>query len=156
VLDSVFPNGEGYIGKLDDEQYAWLEGVLKETPATMPVLVLSHIPILTVTVFVSPWSGKEPVVKKHEGSIGLMMADMPRFVKLFEKHRNVKVCLSGHLHELDRVEFQGVTYLCDGAVCGAWWKGKHHDSKEGYAVVDLFDDGTVERTYETYGWVAKT
>ncbi len=152
VLDSVFPNGDGYIGKLDDDQHAWLEALLNETPATTPVLVLSHIPILTITSITNP---KDAVVKKHEGSISEMMSDMPRLVKLFDKHRNVKACLSGHIHEVDKVEFQGVTYLCDGAVCGAWWKGKHKDCTEGYALVDLYDDGTVERTYETYGWVPK-
>jgi 3',5'-cyclic AMP phosphodiesterase CpdA len=152
VLDSVFPNGDGYIGRLDDEQFAWLEALLKETPAAMPVLVLSHIPILTITSITKP---KEDVVKAHEGSISEMMSDMPRIVKLFDRHRNVKTCLSGHIHELDRVDYQGVTYFCNGAVSGAWWKGKHNDCDEGYALVDLYDDGSVERVYQTYGWKAK-
>ncbi len=151
VLDSVFPNGDGYVGKLDDEQYAWLEALLNETPATTPVLVLSHIPIISIAPFTGP---KDEVVKKHEGSISEMMSDMPRLVRLFNKHRNVKTCLSGHLHEVDRVEYQGVAYLCNGAVCGAWWKGKHIDCDEGYALVDLYDDGSVERTYQAYGWKA--
>jgi len=152
ALDSVYPNGDGYIGKLDEEQFAWLEALLKATPTTMPVLVLSHIPILTITSITNP---KELVVKTHEGSISEMMADMPRLVKLFDAHRNVKTCLSGHIHEVDHVEFQGVTYLCNGAVSGAWWKGKQHDCVEGYALVDLYDDGAVERTYQPYGWTVR-
>lgn len=152
VLDSVFPKEDKYIGRLDDEQFAWLEALLKDTPATMPVLVLSHIPILTIT---SITHAKEDAVAKHEGSITEMMSDSPKLLRLFAKHRNVKTCLSGHIHELDRVEYQGVTYLCNGAVCGAWWKGRHMQCEEGYALVDLFDDGTVERTYQTYGWVPR-
>ena len=76
-------------------------------------------------------------------------------VKLFERHRNVRTCLSGHIHEVDRVDYQGVSYYCNGAVSGAWWKGKHHDCSEGYAMMNLYDDGTVEREYVPYGWRAR-
>ena len=154
VLDSVFPGPKpdgGYIGKLDDEQFAWLEGVLNQTPATKPVLVLTHIPILTVTAIAHQ---SKPTVEKHEVPVAKMMSDMPRIVKLFEKHRNVKTCLSGHIHDIDEINYQGVKYLCDGAVSGAWWKGKHDDCQEGYALIDLYEDGTVQRTYQTYGWSA--
>ena len=153
VLDTVFPEGEagGYIGKLDEEQFAWLQKVLGETPSTTPVLVLGHIPILTVTAITK---GKEPVVAKHEVGPAKMMTDMPRIVQLFEKHRNVKACLSGHIHDLDQIDYQGVRYLCDGAVSGNWWKGRHDTCDEGYAILDLYDDGRVERTYQTYGWKA--
>jgi 3',5'-cyclic AMP phosphodiesterase CpdA len=152
ILDSVFPNGDGYVGRLDDEQFAWLEGLLKQTPASTPVLVLSHIPILTITAFTSP---KKDVVPRHEGSASEMMSDMPKLVKLFARHRNVRTCLSGHIHQIDRVDFQGVSYFCNGAVCGAWWKGPNGDCDEGYAIVDLYDDGSVERVYKTYGWIAR-
>lgn len=151
VIDTVFPSGDGYIGKLDDEQFAWLERTLNETPPTMPVLVLGHIPILTVTAITK---GKEPVVAKHEVGPAKMMTDMPRLVQLFEKHRNVKACLSGHIHDIDQIDYQGVRYLCDGAVSGNWWKGRHDTCDEGYAILDLFDDGRVERTYQTYEWKA--
>lgn len=152
VLDSVHPLNEGYVGRLDEEQFAWLERTLAATPAGMPVLLLSHIPILSVTPIALP---KDDVVAQHSGPVSQMMSDMPRLVRLFDKHRNVKVCLSGHMHMLDRVEFQGVTYMCDGAVCGAWWKGAHNGCGEGYAVIDLFDDGSVERAYRSYGWKAE-
>jgi 3',5'-cyclic-AMP phosphodiesterase len=154
VLDSVFPGDKpdgSYIGKLDDEQFAWFEGVLRSTPATMPVLVLTHIPILTVTAITKQ---ARNIVEKHEVPAAKMMCDMPRIVRLFEKHRNVKACLSGHIHDIDEIDYQGVKYLCDGAVCGAWWKGRHDDCDEGYALIDLYEDGAVKRTYQTYGWKA--
>jgi hypothetical protein len=55
------------------------------------------------------------------------------------------------MHLLDRVEYNGVTYLCNGAVSGNWWKTEMHEqTKAGYALFDLYDDGTVERTYLQY------
>jgi predicted phosphodiesterase len=82
--------------------------------------------------------------------------DHPRFQELFAKHPNVKACLSGHLHIVERIEFGGVSYLCNGAVSASWWKGKHRGTDFGYAVVDLHDDGTVENRYVPYGWTART
>jgi Icc protein len=64
----------------------------------------------------------------------LMYADCMQIKELFDRHPNVKPYLSGHLHSCDRVEYNGVTYLCNGAVCGNWWKGRHHDCDEDYSV----------------------
>jgi 3',5'-cyclic-AMP phosphodiesterase len=150
VLDSVMPQGEAYIGQLDAAQWEWLAADLKGT--TLPVLVLSHIPILTATQLLTP-RNKES--KKRILNDSLMMADAPQFVTLFQNNPHVKACISGHIHEVDRVDFQGVSYLCNGAVSGNWWKGRHKMCDEGYALIDLFDDGTLESRYLTYGWKAE-
>ena len=54
----------------------------------------------------------------------------------------------------DRVDFQGVSYLCNGAVCANWWKGRHQECDEGYALLNLFDDGSFEHEYVAFGWKA--
>ncbi len=54
-------------------------------------------------------------------------------------------------HTLD---YNGVTYLCNGAVCGGWWKGDYQETKPGFALVDLYDDGTFEHQYVHTGWEA--
>jgi 3',5'-cyclic AMP phosphodiesterase CpdA len=156
VLDSVHTDprdGEGYIGRLDEEQFDWLERTLRDTPPTTPVIVSSHISIVTATVF-GPSKGKI-LDDDHRINLGVMHADAPRLMELFERHPNVKACLSGHMHLLDRVELRGVTYLCNGAVSGSWWNGPRGTLPEGYAVVDLFSDGSVEREYVAYGWTAR-
>ena len=78
--------------------------------------------------------------------------DAKKLLELFRKHRCVRLAVSGHIHKLDRCEFEGVTYVCDGAVSGAWWKGPGKRCDEGYGVFDLFSDGSFEHTYHTYGW----
>jgi hypothetical protein len=52
------------------------------------------------------------------------------------------------------VDFDGVTYICDGAVSGAWWKGPEDNCPEGYGVIDLHPNGTWSHEYKTYGWKA--
>lgn len=149
-LDSVSPDGEGYCGKLDDEQMDWLKADLAKTDAKTPVLVISHIPIVSVAPAIN---GKEdPKLVDHKIGGGVMHRDAIQLKNLFLKHRNVKVCLSGHLHLNERIDFNGVTYLCNGAVSGAWWRGKNAETANGYALIDLFDDGTFENRYVEYEW----
>jgi len=151
VLDSTFPKGSGYTARLDDEQFDWLFGTLAETPRSMPVLVLSHIPILSAAAF---FDGKNEEKADWNVPGAWMHIDARRIKDLFLKHPNVKLCLSGHLHLVDQVLYNGVTYCCNGAVCGAWWEGSYQECAEGYALVDLFDDGSLENRYVTFGWQA--
>lgn len=153
-LDSVAPNGEGYCADLGEAQRDWLAKDLADTPDATPVLIISHIPIVTICPAIS--EKPDPNLKDHKVSGSVMHRDARTLMRLFLKHRNVKVCLSGHLHLNERIEFNGVTYLCNGAVSGAWWKGKNGETDAGYALVDLFDDGTFENTYVEYGWKAAT
>lgn len=149
ILDSVQanPNGSWYTAHLDEAQYDWLAADLKATPANVPVLVVTHIPILAACVF---FDGK-----RYEGQTWnvpgrWMHSDARRLVDLFDKHRNVKACLSGHIHLTDRVDYNGVSYYCNGAVSGAWWFGAYQHTAAGYALVDLFDDGTIQNQYIAY------
>ncbi|TWT45541.1 3',5'-cyclic adenosine monophosphate phosphodiesterase CpdA [Phycisphaerae bacterium RAS1] len=152
ILDSTQPDGgDGYIAKLDDEQFEWLQGDLAATPATTPVLILSHIPILSAAAYMGNGAEKSGnwVVS---GSV--MHRDARRLKNLCRKHANVKLACSGHLHLVDRVDYLGVSYLCNGAVSGGWWKGANQECEPGYAMIDLFADGGFESQYVEYGWKA--
>lgn len=146
-LDSVHLDIDGtwYIGKLGAEQFQWLENELKNTPATMPVCVLSHIPILTATLMI-----EDDIVNKWEMLGGDMHTDTSAIIKLFYQHPNVKLCLSGHIHLRDKVVYNNVTYLCNGAVSGAWWKGNKRETAPGYGVIDFYKDGSFEERYVNY------
>jgi 3',5'-cyclic AMP phosphodiesterase CpdA len=138
ILDSTHPrilqdSNIPYTGKLDEEQYLWLVSDLKATPAETPVCIASHIPILAACEY-GAW----------------MHIDARRMRSLFLKHRNVRLCLSGHGHQHDRVEYLGVKYLCDGAVSGNWWSGDYMDFPPAYVVVDLYSDGSSDHRLIAY------
>lgn len=153
VLDTVQPDGDVYTGKLDAEQRAWLETELKQLAGAKPVVIVSHIPILTLTTLIADNK------RYAEGEISVpaswMLQDGTSIHELLREHANVKLCLSGHMHLLDRCELDGVTYLCGGAVCANWWKGPRQKVDEGYGLVDLFDDGHFDYAYTPYGWNAE-
>ncbi|MFA6046312.1 MAG: metallophosphoesterase [Phycisphaerales bacterium] len=159
ILDSInlLPDGSGeFHCKLGDEQMAWFKNELTTTPATTPIVVISHAPIISVANFFdqddSEWETDGPDLKVPSSR---MHVDCRDIHALFDKHPNVKLCLAGHFHQSDRCQFHGVTHITNGAVCGAKWKGPKRGTPEGYGLIDLFDDGTFEHQYMTYGWKAE-
>jgi len=149
MLDSVHLDMDNtwYIGKLGDEQFAWLQTELQNTPATMPVCVLSHIPILSATLMVDDITDGS---NKWEILGGDMHTDTGKIVDLFYLHPNVKLCLSGHIHLRDKVVYNKVTYICNGAVSGAWWEGNKRQTSPGYGLIDFYADGTFTEQYINY------
>lgn len=154
VLDSTSPNvlrgGDGgYKGLLDEAQFDWLDRTLRDTPKNMPVCVVSHIPILSACVF---FDGENEKTGDWSVPGAWMHLDARRIKDLFHKHGNVKLCLSGHLHLAEIVDYLGVRYACGGAVCGGWWDGPYHEFSPGYLLVDLHADGRNEVSFKSYGW----
>jgi Icc protein len=151
VLDSTHPreieSAMPYTGKLDEEQFAWLEADLAATDPGTPVCVASHIPILCACEF---FDGDLAVSGNWIVPGAWMHIDAGRLRTLFLAHPNVRLALSGHAHQHDRLEYLGVRYSCDGAICGNWWQGAYLDCPPGYVLVDLFDDGSSETEFVAY------
>ncbi len=148
VLDSTHPHPAGYKARLDEAQFAWLVEDLARTAPTTPIVILSHIPILSACAFLDG-----PNEESGDWVVpgAWMHLDARRLKDLFLKHGNVRLALSGHIHLVDRVDYLGVSYLCHGAVCGNWWQGAFQECAPGYAVVDLFDDGSFSSEYVAWG-----
>lgn len=140
ALDSI--NGtEGY--QLDQEQVQWLHDELKKVDASTPVCVFSHVPILSMGALL--YATKRKPLKEVSFPSADMHNDHHMIKDIFLKHKNVKLCLSGHVHYVDGIEYLGVKYLCNGAVSGNWWREPLHldDFPPVYTVVDLFADGSI-------------
>jgi 3',5'-cyclic AMP phosphodiesterase CpdA len=151
ILDSTYPdNAAIYTARLDDEQFEWLKQEL-ETYKNMHVCIISHIPILSVAAILD---GDNEKSGHWSLPAGWMHIDARKIKNLFLMYPNVRLCISGHMHMVDRVLYDDVTYICDGAVCGAWWKGKNYEFDAGYGIFDLYDDGTFGHQYINYGWKA--
>ncbi|OXU14480.1 metallophosphoesterase family protein [Sedimentisphaera salicampi] len=149
MLNTVKPDPNdknGYIGGIGEKQFAWLENVLAGMPSDMPAAIISHIPLLTVTNFELLDSGANlPRINP-----GWICYDGPKAAKLFKRHKNVKLCLSGHMHRRDRIDYMGVSYICDGAVSGGWWRGPHRGCEAGFGLLDLNSEGSFNHEYIEY------
>lgn len=154
ALDALQPSPRQgqFSAFLDDAQFDWLSKELARVPVTTPILLWTHVPI--VSAVVNHLAVRASVHDDSSLEAGHVHADSLRLVALFRKHPNVRVCLQGHLHRIEHVELQGVHYYINGAVSGKWWRGANDGYPEGYALVDLYDDGSHENRYVTYGWKA--
>lgn len=129
----------------DSEQFEWLKKDFDALPEGTPVLIMSHFPIIGAATTLNGGSHQE----KRE------------LTDLFHRHQDKKItCLSGHLHLHDKNEHINVHYFCNGAVSGYWWedgnnrsgqKYWHEQTPPGFAILDLFEDGSVKNTYYAHG-----
>ncbi len=148
VLDSTQENNGGYISRLDEEQFTWLENELKNTPTEKFICIVSHIPIIS---FCSAMFFDDMLPNGDwKLSRALLHTDARRIKKLFKQFSNIKVCLSGHIHLQDEVEYLGIKYYCNGAISGNWWKGAFQEFEPAYAIFYFYNDGTVAREMVQY------
>jgi 3',5'-cyclic AMP phosphodiesterase CpdA len=153
VLDSIeLTGGGGYVGRLGDAQTAWLRTELAKTPRSTHVVIASHIPIQTALPFT------DASLRRPDGSFVVpggwgVHSDTPELNDLFLRHPNVQLALSGHNHVRDDITYNTVRFGNGGAVSGNWWDEAdpgYRDTPPGFAIVDLFDDGSAEIRFLSY------
>ncbi len=158
VLDDIRYGGfNAFQHYLDEAQMAWLRADLEKTDPSTPILVATHAPILCVVCFFEA-PPKQFDLNPQEGwfvSWDCVHKDYDALKKLFVAHPNVKLCLSGHYHQVDHCEYLGTHYICGGAVSGTYWRGPNPpgEFEAGYGLVDLYNDGTFDYHYVDYGLV---
>jgi len=144
VLDSImFGKGENYYyGQIDPEQMTWLRQTLKSIGKKKAVAVAMHVLLLSIAYQVQE-KGFTPrsVIKKKTAR---------ELVALFEEY-NVRIVLQGHLHIYEDILYNGIHYVTGGAVCSAWWRGKHNGMEEGFVLVTVRGD-EVSAKYIDFGW----
>lgn len=149
VLDSTQLNSAGgYIAYLDPEQLNWLQEELKQVPPDKFICIVSHIPILSICAGL--FFDKTEVNGDLKIQRNLMHTDFLALKKIFLNYPNIKACISGHIHLQDELDYLGIRYYCNGAVCGNWWSGSFQEFAPAYAVMELYDDGTTKRTFMKY------
>ncbi|MFN3665894.1 MAG: metallophosphoesterase family protein [Sediminibacterium sp.] len=148
ILDSAHENNGGYIAKIDEEQWIWLENELKNTDADTHICIASHIPIVS---YVSGFFfDKTEDNGDRKISRALLHTDSFKLTELFRNFKNIRCCLSGHIHLQDMVEYRGIHYYCNGAISGNWWGGAFKGFAPAYAIFEFFKDGTLSRKMVEY------
>jgi Icc protein len=153
VLDSIGLHPDRtWTGEIGEEQIAWLKADLEKAGTQTPVIVVTHIPLVTGAVNYVPrsdWLQKTPDVGSLVNS--LMVTDAAQVIDVLLGY-NVRAVLQAHTHVNEEIEFRGLRFMTSGAVSGNWWHGVRGGSAEGYSIVTVEADGTVKREYRTYGF----
>lgn len=147
-LDSVQLNpAGGYIANLDAPQLEWLTGLLP-TLNDKHICIFSHIPVLSICAglfFNKTQPNGDLLIKRN-----LMHTDFLQLNALFSKYKNIKACVSGHIHMQDDIMYNGIRYMCNGAVSGNWWHGAFNGFAPAYAMLDFYKDGNIEKKIIQY------
>ena len=145
VLDSIFPTPDRrWEGRIDDAQLQWLAHDLSAIEPGAPIIVITHVPLITGYLAYGPKPDGTP---RYDT---VSVANSADVIKLFEGH-NILAVLQGHLHINELVNFKEIQYRCCGAVCGNWWHGPRLAFPEGFTVISL-REGKISLRYETYGF----
>lgn len=140
VLNSldVTPN-KRYTGVFHKEEMEWLKKDIAQIDKLTPVVITTHLPMLTTYAQVNGSTGRRNVSNADE------------VFQLLENY-NLKLILQGHIHwkEYGFVN-DSFHYLTGGSIAGNGWKGRRHNTKEGFVMIKVKgDDFTWE--YVDHGW----
>ena len=148
TLDSLMVGADGtWSGLIDDAQMVWLDDLLRKTPREMPVVMLTHLPLMTI--FGQYTTGTTSALPEQ-----LIVRNGREFQKRIQGH-NVKAVFQGHTHVVEECDYLGTRYITGGAICGNWWKGwRLGVHPEGFTVVTVRGDD-LSYKYTPYGWDAR-
>ena len=148
ILDSIQVTRDEYRyhGMIWPEQLAWLKQDLAKIPRSTPVVLVTHIPLLTA--FFGATQGATFAAKKNRVVVN------NREVLDLLRNYNVILVLQGHLHVQEMIRWQNTTFIVGGAICGRWWRGAYHGTEEGFNFITL-SGNRVNCEYVDYGWKAR-
>ncbi|MCG6186241.1 metallophosphoesterase family protein [Maribellus maritimus] len=144
VLDGIgFTEDRHYYGHIDSVQVEWLKQDLAQTGKETPVIVSTHIPLLSV--------GKQIMAGPTEAfEKGSVVTNALEIIKILEQY-NVKLVLQGHLHFLEDINYNGIHYLTGGAVSSNWWRGQRYGMEEGFVKINISGED-FNWHYVDFGW----
>lgn len=154
ILDSIqiTPERE-FDAMIDPAQLQWLRSDLAATPAGTPVVVATHVPLVSAAPQYPPNDEAAAKALQHQvltNLHGFLLGNSQETIRCFEGHRVIAV-LQGHTHINETVWWRDTPYITSGAVCGNWWHGSRWGTPEGFTVLELAG-GAAHWRYETYGW----
>jgi len=148
VLDSIHVIGGKfhYQGLIWPEQLAWLTEDLAKTPRDTPIILTTHMPLMTG--FFSAIRGATTAPPPNR-----VVVNNRAVLEVFENHRLMLV-LQGHVHVRELIRWRDTTFITGGAVCGKWWRGNWYGTDEGFNLITI-RDGKIDWEYLDYGWKAR-
>lgn len=143
VLNSldVTPN-KRYTGVFGEEELKWLKNDLAKVDTLTPVVLTTHLPMITARAQVNGSDGRGNVSNSAE------------IFKMLEDYKSILI-LQGHIHwkEYGSVNDR-IHFLTGGSIAGNGWKGRRHNTKEGFVMIHV-NGYNFTWEYIDHGWEAE-
>jgi len=145
LLDPIIVTGgeEKYHGMIHGEQMEWLKQDLSRISASTPIIVVTHIPLMTG--FYQATRGATTPAPANR-----VVQNNREVLDLFQNH-NLILVLQGHLHVDEMLRWRKTTFITGGAICGKWWRGPWFGTEEGFGQIEM-EDNLIDWKYVNYGW----
>ncbi len=142
VLDCIQLNDSTMLEYyIDSKQLEWLSETLDTIDEETPIVLFSHVPFFSASAMYRDGSlARNSSVK--------VMKNTKDILKCF-KHHNLRLTLSGHLHQYESITIDNKQFVVGGAICGFWWRGAFGTTAEGFTKVDIVN-GEAKITYVPY------
>ena len=140
VLNSLdVTEDKKYKGHFHEKQLEWLKTDIEKVNNKTPIVIVSHLPMLSVRGQVTGTGGNS------------MIDNVAEVFKITENH-NLKLILQGHIHWKENGFVNDrFHYITGGSIAGNGWKGRRHNTKEGFVYVKVNGDG-FSWEYIDHGW----
>lgn len=125
----VYNKKSAYIGGFSPETLKWVEEKLENIPKEAPLVLVSHIPLVTAE---TQWE-EGALTPNHPMNV---VGNSRELLKKLED-RPLKLILQGHLHIWEKIEIAGVQIITGGAVSGKWWQGVYKGTPPGFVLVTI-------------------
>ncbi|MCK4272327.1 metallophosphoesterase [bacterium] len=153
-----------YYGTVGPEQIEWLQRDLQMVPAEAPIVLVGHIPFVSLTLTfegyhdwqVIDYDLEDPKAKSFVHTVN----NTPRVINEVLAGRRIILALAGHHHNYEVSRWgdneHDLTFVTGGSICGQWWAGDRRIAgsswPEGYVLVRLKDGRLDDLRYVSYGW----
>lgn len=143
VLNSLdVTENKRYQGVFSEEELKWLKADLAKVDPQTPVVVTSHLPIITTRAQIKGSEGRGNVSNSLE---------VFNLLEPFEK----VLFLQGHIHWKEYgVVNDKFHFLTGGSIAGNGWKGRRHNTKEGFVLITV-KGNDFSWEYIDHGWEAE-
>lgn len=142
-LNGMHPTEQAF-ATIDQEQIAWLKKDLLNTGKEKPIVISTHVPLLSLYY---------PVV---EGSMQArdMIENSKEIVDILRPY-NIKLILQGHQHIYEQIQERGLWFITAGGVSANWWTGPLAETEEGYLLITVDKNNNFTWKYIDYNWEAR-
>ncbi len=140
TITALQPTAE-YAYSVDSKQIEWLRAELEKIGKESPIVVSTHIPFLSLYY---------PVVEGNFKPLD-MISNTKEVFEILNEY-NVQLILQGHQHIYEQIQERNRWFVTAGAVSALWWNGSFLETQEGYLLVTVKEDNTLEWEYVDYGW----
>lgn len=143
VLNSLdVTENQRYKGEFNSEQMEWLKKDIAGVDQATPVVIVTHLPMLTLRSQIKGSEGRGNVSNSHE------------VFQILENH-NLKLILQGHIHWKEHgMVNDKIQFITGGSIAGNGWKGRRHNTKEGFLKISVKGNNFTWE-YVDHGWEKK-